>query len=76
MQAMLAPLVAQISDQAETVGRLTAERDQAHHDRDALQTRLSALEARQAESLTQPSSAPQTATDAATDVPWWMFWKR
>jgi excisionase family DNA binding protein len=43
---------------------------------EATESRLSALEAQLAESRTQPSSAPQTATDAATDVPWWAFWKR
>ncbi len=86
----LAPLVAQITDQAETIGRVTAERDQARiqaemltlereqiqAERDALQARMSALEAHQAESPTQASSVPETAIDAATDVPWWMFWKR
>jgi len=86
----LAPLVAQISDQAETIGRVTAERDQARiqaemvtlereqiqAERDALQARLSTLEAAHAESPTQPSSAPQTATDDATDTPWWQFWRR
>jgi FtsZ-binding cell division protein ZapB len=86
----LAPLVAQISDQAETIGRVTAERDQARiqaemvtlereqiqSERDALQARLSALEERHAESPMQASSAPQTATDDATGVPWWQFWRR
>jgi excisionase family DNA binding protein len=66
---LLRPLIEQnerqqerIAEQAETIG--------------ALQARLSALEAQHAESLTQTSSAPQTATDAATSGPWWMFWKR
>jgi len=66
---LLRPLIEQnerqqerIAEQAETIG--------------ALQARLSALEAQQAESLTQTSSAPQTATDAATDVRWWAFWRR
>jgi len=67
---------ATIAKQAETIGRVTAERDQAQRDRDALQARLRALEAQHAESPTQPSSAPETATDAATDVPWWQFWRR
>jgi len=76
----LAPLVAQISDQAETIGRVTAERDQARiqaemaalereqiqAERDALQARMSALETLQAESLMQVSSAPETATSDAT----------
>ena len=35
----LAPLVAQISEQAETLGRVTAERDQAQHERDELRRR-------------------------------------
>ncbi len=43
---------------------------------DALQARLSALEERQAESLMPASRVLETATDAATDVPWWQFWKR
>jgi len=76
MQAMLAPLVAQITEQAETIGRITAERDQAQRDRDTLQARVSTLEERHAESPMQPSSAPQTATDAATDTSWWQFWRR
>ncbi len=93
----LAPLVAQITEQAEALGRLGAERDQARQSaeaaiskldqmqeerdelltvRETLRVRLSTLEAHQAESPTQPSSAPQTATDAATDTPWWAFWRR
>ena len=93
----LAPLVAQITEQAEALGRLEAERDQARQSaetaiaardqlqeerddliavREALHARLSALEAQQAEPPTRASSAPQTATDAATGGPWWMFWKR
>ena len=72
----LAPLVAQITEQAETIGRVTAERNQAQRDRDALQVRVCTLEEQQAESPTQASSAPQTATRDATDAPWWQFWKR
>jgi excisionase family DNA binding protein len=81
---------ATIADQAETIGRVTAERDQARiqaemvtlereqiqAERDALQARMSALEERHAESPMQPSSAPQTAIDAAIDTPWWQFWRR
>ena len=93
----LAPLVAQITEQAKALGRLEAERDQARQsaeaaiakldqmqeDRDELLTvretlrvRLSMLEAQQAESHMQTASALETATDAATGVPWWAFWKR
>jgi len=43
---------------------------------EATESRVSALEAQQAESPIPASNAPETATDAATDVPWWMFWKR
>ena len=60
----LAPLVAQISEQAETIGGLRAERD-------ALRSRLSALEAHQAESPDEPTSAPETRPRRA----WWQFWE-
>jgi len=93
----LAPLVAQITEQAEALGRLEAERDQARQSaeaaiaardqmqeerdelltlRETLRVRLSRLEAQHAASLTQASSASQTATGEATTVPWWQFWKR
>ncbi len=62
-------LTTAMAEQAETIGRVTAERD-------ALQARLSALEARHAESPMQSSNAPQTAIDAAADTPWWPFWRR
>ena len=68
----LAPLVAQISDQAETIGRVTAERD-------ALQRRVDTLEARQrsAREMTvlrtiHPDHTPETATGER----WWRFWVR
>jgi len=101
---LLRPLIEQnerqqaaIAEQAEALGRLEAERDQARQSaeaaiakldqvqeerdelltvRETLRVRLSTLEERHAESPMQPSSAPQTDTDAATSGPWWMFWKR
>jgi hypothetical protein len=79
----LAPLVAQIAEQAETIGRITAERDQAQRERDderqrrqAAESRVSELEAQEAEIPVQAPSAPQAATGAATGTPWWAFWKR
>jgi len=82
----LAPLVAQISDQAETIGRLTAERDQARiqaemaalereqiqAERDALEARLSVLEAVHVEVPQSQPDAPQTQPQRT----WWAFWKR
>jgi len=56
--------VAQISEQAETIGGLRAERD-------ALQSRLSALEEQQAESLDEPTSALETQPRRT----WWRFWE-
>jgi len=69
---MIERQAATIAEHAETVGRVTAERDQAQHDRDALQARLSVLEAQQAESPVQASSAPQTTNTR----PWWRWWQR
>ncbi len=43
---------------------------------EAAESRLSAPEAQQAESLTRATSAPDMTTDAAPDAPWWAFWKR
>jgi len=65
MQAMLAPLVAQIAAQAENLGRVTAERD-------ALQARLSALDAHQTISSNLEDMTPETTTQRA----WWRFWER
>lgn len=86
-----------IAEQAKSLGRLEAERDQARQSaeaaiadrdqlqeerdelvavREALRGRLSALEAQQAESPVQVSSAPEMATRDASAVPWWQFWKR
>jgi hypothetical protein len=56
--------------------QMQEERDELLTVRETLRVRLSTLEAHQAASPTQPSSAAQTAIDAATDAPWWMFWKR
>ena len=73
---LLRPLIEQnerqqetIREQAETIGDLRRRAE-------AAESRLSVLEVQQAGSLTQTSSAPQTATGAATDAPWWQFWKR
>jgi len=40
------------------------------------ESRVSVLVHLQAESLTQATSAPLVATDAATGTPWWQFWRR
>jgi len=56
--------------------QMQEERDELLTLRETLRVRLSTLEAQQAESPMQASSAPETATDAATGVPWWAFWKR
>jgi len=83
-------LQSRLEEQAETIGKMHAaqeqarikeeiarlERQQIEAERDALEVRLSALETPQAESPMQPSSAPQTATGAATSAPWWQFWRR
>jgi len=61
----LAPLVAQITEQAETIGRLTAERD-------ALQVRLSARDVEQEHPPTPESTDPETGVQRA----WWRFWER
>jgi hypothetical protein len=90
VQSMLAPFIAELGDTKEQLGKVTAERnharlqaemailerEQIQAERDALQDRVSALEAQQVESPAQASSATERATDAATDVQWWMFWKR
>jgi len=57
-----------LTEQAERIGRLAAERD-------ALHARLSAQEAQQVEPPAQTSNTLETATDAATNAPWWKFWK-
>jgi len=61
----LAPLVAQITEQAETIGWLTAERD-------ALQVRLSARAVEQEHPPTPEPTTPGTATQRV----WWRFWER
>jgi len=61
----LAPLVAQITEQAETIGRVTAERD-------ALQARLRDVEAQQAQSPATTVPPPGTATQRV----WWRVWER
>jgi len=73
---LLRPLIEQnerqqatITEQAEAVGRLTAERD-------ALERRVRDLEAQSVQSPQSQPDAPQTATGEATDAPWWQFWRR
>ena len=62
----LTPLVAQIAEQAETIGRVTAERD-------ALQVRLSELQTQQTESPVTRVTTPETGVQRA----WWRrFWDR
>ena len=56
---------ATIAEQAETVGKLTAERD-------ALQARLSDVEAQQAHSPATAVPTPETATRRV----WWRVWER
>ncbi len=73
---LVAPLVELTERQQETIRDLERENGRVTAERDALQARLRALEAQHAESPTQTSSAPQTATRDATDAPWWQFWKR
>lgn len=68
----LAPLIAEIGETREQLGRVTAERDQAHHDRDALQARVSTLEATHVEVPQSQPDAPQTQPQRT----WWAFWKR
>ena len=65
-------LTTAIAEQAETIGRVTAERDQAQRDRDALQVRLSTLEAAYVEVSQSQPDAPQTQPQRAR----WAFWKR
>jgi len=65
MQAMLAPLVERIAEQAETIGRVSAERD-------ALQARLRDAEAQQAQVPATTVSTPETATRRV----WWRLWER
>ena len=54
-----------LTEQAERIGRLGAERD-------AISARLSALEAQQAASSVTTVTTPETATQRA----WWHFWER
>jgi len=65
-----------LADKDRLIVELEQQRDDERQRREAGEARLSALEAQQVASSMQPSSAPQTATDAAKDVPWWAFWKR
>ncbi len=72
----LAPLVERIGELEREAGRLTAQRNQAFQERDKLQARLSIMEAQQEHPATPAPSAPETVTDAATDVAWWQFWRQ
>jgi len=65
-----------LADKDRLIVELEQQRDDERQRREAGEARLSALEAQHAESPTQPSSAPETATDAATDTLWWAFWRR
>jgi len=75
-EGLVTPLVELTERQQETIRELERENGRVTAERDALHARLSALEAQQAASLTRTSNAAQTATDAATGRPWWLFWKR
>ncbi len=66
----LAPLVAQISEQAETLGRVTAERDQAQHERDELRRRAHRANTQQEISILEREQivAEREALRAARDT--------
>ncbi len=63
VQHMLVPFVQELGETKEELGRVRAERD-------ALQSRLSVLEAHQAESPAEPENAAPEAVHA----PWWRRW--
>jgi len=80
---LLRPLIEQnerqqatMTEQAETIGTVTAERDNERRRREAVEARLGELQPQHAESPATTGATPQTATDAATDAPWWAFWRK
>ncbi len=73
----LAPLVAQIREQAEQVGVLRTERDRALQERDALSAEVERLKAAQDAAVAAPE--PQHEAQPAEAVPdasapWWASW--
>jgi excisionase family DNA binding protein len=64
VQQMLIPFVQELGETREELGRVRAERD-------ALQSRLTVLQAQHAESLDEPTNAPETRTQRV----WWQFWR-
>ena len=82
----LQPLIDQIRELEHDRGRLESEHDRANQDaedlrqravtaeseRDALRSRVSDLEAQQAESPIEPTSMPETQPRRT----WWQFWKQ
>jgi len=64
VQQMLIPFVQELGETREELGRVRAERD-------ALQSRLTVLQAQQAESFHEPTSTPETRPRRA----WWQFWR-
>ncbi len=73
----LAPLVAQIREQAEQVGALRTERDRALQERDALAAEVERLKA--AQDAPVAAQEPHHETQPAETAPaasWWTFWWR
>ncbi len=73
----LAPLVAQIREQAEQVGVLRTERDRALQERDALAAEVERLKAAQNAPVAAPEPQPKQPTSTTPDTPasppasWW-----
>jgi len=61
-----------LADKDRVIVELEQQRDDERRRREAAESRLSALDAQQAESLMQTSSAPQTTNTR----PWWRWWQR
>jgi len=75
---LLRPLIEQnerqqatMTEQAETIGKVTAERDNERRRREAVEARLGELQPQHAESLATTGATPETATRRA----WWRFWE-
>jgi len=62
----LAPLVAQLTDQAETIGRLTAERDELRRRAEVAESERSDFARQLAEAQSAPPAAPQPPSEAPT----------
>ncbi|MBA2452510.1 MAG: hypothetical protein H0V47_05030 [Chloroflexia bacterium] len=73
----LAPLVAQISEQAETIGRLTERSEHQQQTIAKLEGSRERLESRLRELESPPDPQPEIGSETqqeAVQRPWWRFW--